>query len=195
MELLRLDTPLIASSMGEALAVIHWDAQTDGGDIEFAIGSSRTPDMSFLYDTLDINKKQHVGPPSSNLEDFYRRITQLYCLDFNQVHTITMDEHGVEAALNAFEADAPHYPRQLRSSNMETQAWDAFVKAYIVMAGNILEREDEKIRDLPACSSERSLPWNRLRSSWQQDSLQTCHRSNSDLFCLGLRSIPQVIVW
>lgn len=67
-----------------------------------------------------------------------------------------MDEDGVKAALNAFKANAPYYPRLLRSSNTERQAKDAFVRAYMVMAGNILEHEcwpfDDRINSMSSYS-------------------------------------------
>ena len=174
MELLQLDIPSIASSMGEALAVIHWDAQTDGGDIEFVIGSSSMLDMSFLNEPLDTSEKKDVGPPSNYLEDFFRRVTQLYCLDFNQVRPITMDEDGVDAAINAFKANAPYFPRPLRSSAIERKAWDAFVQAYMVMAETILKNEDEKVRDLPAMFLRKII-------AMEQAKKQLAARQSSDM--------------
>lgn len=149
MELLHLDLPLIASSMGQALAVVHWDARTDGRDIEFALGSTRTPNMLFHDEPLDINEKKLVGPRSCNLDDFYWRQTQLFCLDFNQVRDITMDEPGVDMAVDAFNANAPYYPRPLGPYDTEKEAWHAFARAYFTMAACILEYEDSQVRGLP----------------------------------------------
>lgn len=150
MESLQLEVKTLACAMGEALAVVHWDARTDGRDIEFALGSTRTMNTLLLDVPLDIREKKLVGPLSCNLDDLYWRQTQLYCLDFHQVREITLDEKGVDMMVDAFRANAPYFPRPLQQTPTEREAWTAFGYTYLTMAGKVLEHEDENIRGLPA---------------------------------------------
>lgn len=53
---LQLDVKAMAGRMGIAMAIIHWAAGTDGRDVEFVLGSSRTTNLWLL----DFNQVQSI---------------------------------------------------------------------------------------------------------------------------------------
>ncbi|KIW16520.1 hypothetical protein PV08_06575 [Exophiala spinifera] len=120
-----LDYEMLAVSMGEVLAIMHWRAQTDARDIELVLGSS----------TTNTNQEENDGPSSEN---FVRRETRLFILDFNQVRKISMDDTGVADAVDAFFLNDPYYPRPCESSRVQQELWNSFVRSYLNTADTIL---------------------------------------------------------
>ncbi|EEU44701.1 uncharacterized protein NECHADRAFT_49569 [Fusarium vanettenii 77-13-4] len=111
---LNLGVYELASSMATALAVMHWAAQTDARDVEFALGSVTEPLPSMsAAEIAALPPDTRIGPQSDDPEDFHHRKTVLWLLDFNQVRTITMDADGVAQAVEAFGINDPYYPRPL----------------------------------------------------------------------------------
>ncbi|EPE05842.1 exodeoxyribonuclease iii xth [Ophiostoma piceae UAMH 11346] len=121
-----LDCEALAVSMGTTLGLIHWKAKTDARDIEFALGSSATR--------------------ISGNDNFERRQTRLFVLDFNQVRDITMDDAGVELAVQAFSINDPYYPRPHGCTRVEKELWNSFVRSYLDSSNKVL---DEEYRILP----------------------------------------------
>ncbi|KAL7901362.1 zinc finger domain-containing protein [Trichoderma sp. SZMC 28014] len=145
---LHLDIMDLAARMATAMALMHWAAKTDARDIEFVLGSSSLKPqvrMSAEY-YLGLPGPTYTGPPSRMHEDFFVRTTDLWLLDFNQVQQISMDEAGVAMAVEAVKLNDPYIPKPLQESEIEKQAWNEFVRQYLVSAHDIL-REEENYRD------------------------------------------------
>ncbi|KJZ74169.1 hypothetical protein HIM_06400 [Hirsutella minnesotensis 3608] len=117
-----LDTVNIASRMGEAMAVIHWAAGTDGRDIEFVLGTSREQWADAGGDVY--------GPS--------QRGTALWVLDFNQVRPISLDAAGVALAVEAARINDPYFPRPGRRSLSERKIWNAFAASYMSVSRRVL---------------------------------------------------------
>ncbi|TFA98451.1 hypothetical protein CCMA1212_009629 [Trichoderma ghanense] len=137
---LRLDVESMASSMGTAMAIMHWEARTDARDVEFVLGSSskKTSAQLSLEELEKIQHPTYTGPPSYITEDFFHRSTDLWLLDFNQVRMITMDEAGVAQAVEAARINDPYLPKPLGDSDIEKIIWNAFSEHYIRAADFIL---------------------------------------------------------
>ncbi|PKS06194.1 hypothetical protein jhhlp_007511 [Lomentospora prolificans] len=117
---LDLDVHSYARRMGDAMAIMHWAAKTDARDIEFVLGSSTT------------------GVAGN--ENFLKRTTQLWLLDFNQVRNITMDEDGVAMAIDSAVVNDPYIPRPIESGK---EVWGSFVCSYLRTAHVILQMAGE----------------------------------------------------
>ncbi|KAI8659487.1 DUF3669 domain-containing protein [Fusarium sp. Ph1] len=114
---LNLGVYELASSMATALAVMHWAAQTDARDVEFALGSVTEPLPSMsTAEIAALLPNTWAGPQSDDWEDFHHRKTVLWLLDFNQVRAITMDAEGIAQTVEAFSINDPYYPRPLQES-------------------------------------------------------------------------------
>ncbi|KAK3365508.1 zinc finger protein-domain-containing protein [Lasiosphaeria ovina] len=149
---LTLNVEAMAHRMGISLAVMHWAAKTDARDVEFVLGSSTKKTPAVPSDVLDTMKPlTYTGPPSDRNEDFFRRITELWILDFNQVRRITMDDEGVNLAVEAWRLNDPYYPKPLRETSAERHLWNAFVISYLTASQGILEDENagKEVMELP----------------------------------------------
>lgn len=148
---LRLDISTMASSMGSALAVMHWAAETDARDVEFVLGSTTEPLPSMsAAEAAALPPNSWTGPPSDNLEDFHHRKTVLWLLDFNQVRPITMDADGLALAVEAFKLNDPYYPKPLQEDPVAKALWNTFAKSYLKMSQSVLRgKGGHKIRKLP----------------------------------------------
>ncbi|PTB68370.1 hypothetical protein BBK36DRAFT_1167615 [Trichoderma citrinoviride] len=139
---LQLDVEAMASSMGVAMAIMHWAAWTDARDVEFVLGSS-AEETSARRSTKEVARLQnpvYTGPASHNKDDFFRqRTTEMWLLDFNQVQSITMDEGGVAKAVEAARVSDPYLPRPLGETPVEKQVWNAFEKTYLTAADAIVK--------------------------------------------------------
>lgn len=138
MDMLKLDIRGFAYSIGQALAVMHWAAQTDARDIEFVLGSSTVPTAPQFSEIKDLKEPTFFGPASGVIEDFYHHRAQLYLLDFNQVRDINLNETGAEAAFQAFKINDPYFPRPLQTTPIGLRAWDSFAAGYLTSAQDIL---------------------------------------------------------
>lgn len=141
-----LDFEMLAVSIGQTLAIIHWEAQADARDVEFVLGSSAT--VLDKEQTKDIHANDSVTTINKPTESFVRRETRLFVLDFNQVRRITMDDEGVACAVEAFYLNDPYYPRPCEESNIQQELWNSFDRSYLGTADIIL-RDQEEYRVLP----------------------------------------------
>lgn len=103
-QMLELGLPvlLFASTMGEALAIIHWAAHVDGYDIEFVLGSERdkcTGDSEDIAVSLQLTPEQvllmssHEGLDARMTKNVKQGTTRMWVLDFNLYH-IWSEETG-----------------------------------------------------------------------------------------------------
>ena len=139
-----LDVKAMARRMAIAMAIMHWGAKTDARDIEFVLGSSTEQlPLATAADGIERMKPlTYTGPPSRSDEDFFRRSTELWVLDFNQVRAITLDEAGVAQAVEAARINDPYLPKPLQETPIEKEVWNAFVVSYLEASGTILEDEE-----------------------------------------------------
>lgn len=146
---LNLDLGAMARGMAIALAIMHWGAKTDARDVEFVLGTSIEAKPAVHPSKLeDLEPLTYTGPPSNLNDDIFRRSTQLWVLDFNQVRAITMDEDGVTQAVEAVRLNDPYFPKPLRESAAERRIWDTFVVSYLHAAHQILDVEGEVAMDV-----------------------------------------------
>ncbi|OAP56872.1 hypothetical protein AYL99_08984 [Fonsecaea erecta] len=141
-----LDFEMLAVSIGQTLAIIHWEAKADARDVEFVLGSSAT--VIDGKQTQDIQEDDSIGKINKPAENFVRRETRLFVLDFNQVRRITMDDDGVACAVEAFFLNDPYYPRPCERSKVQEELWNSFVRSYLDTADIIL-RDQKENRVLP----------------------------------------------
>lgn len=128
---IKLDVEQMARRMGIAFAIMHWAAETDARDIEFVLGSSTLKSSQIpTEDILNLQSPVYTGPPLA-LEDFFQRVTGLWLLDFNQVRSITLDEAGVDQAVEAVRINDPYLPKPLQESAIEKKVWNTFAESYI----------------------------------------------------------------
>ena len=138
----RLKLPKLeyAQYIAEALAVIHWEAEIDGRDIEFVLGGSPTV-------LKDYTVKCDTQPQDTEMScNFQRREVKLWVLDFNQCRPMTMDASGCQKAAAAFWDNDAYYPRP--TSTQETELWDRFELVYLETADAVLE-DKFKLKGLP----------------------------------------------
>jgi hypothetical protein len=158
---IQLDVETMTRRIAVAMAIMHWAAKTDARDVEFALGSS-TKKLLLAMDADELQKLEpftYTGPPSRRDEDFFRRTTELWVLDFNQVRSITLDEAGVAQAVEAARINDPYLPKPLRESPIEKKIWNAFVIGYLEASNIILEDGgyERQTLDCRACFSMDSL--------------------------------------
>ncbi|CAI4214004.1 unnamed protein product [Parascedosporium putredinis] len=111
MKELELDVASYARGMAEAMAVMHWAAQTDARDVEFVLGSAATMTFARAGSQQGAGAGAAAGSHGTGLVSFLRRSTELWLLDFNQVRSITLDQDGVAMAIDSAMVNDPYIPR------------------------------------------------------------------------------------
>ena len=144
MEELELEVSELAEEMSIGLAIMHWQAQVDGMDVEFVLGSSATWDSEQQngYDDID------APPHTVKVVNFKRRAVHLWMLDFDKATTIEFLERDVDKKLvPAFLGNDPYYPRR----QVDEGLWDEFCTSYLKASEVILRRKgvDEGVLGLP----------------------------------------------
>jgi hypothetical protein len=177
---LQLDVRALARSMGSALAIIHWAAETDARGVEFVLGSSsETVSLAMDPDQLaGVAPLSYTGPASRRTEDLFREVqpTRLYVLDFDQVRWMTMDREGVAQAVEAARVNEPYLPRPLQEASDEKEVWAAFVRSYLEGANTILLEESEDVLELPLLFINGLVDVERERQRRRQQAAATVDR-------------------
>lgn len=141
---LKLDKVTLATKIAIALAVIHWQAQVDGMDIEFVLGSAAatSPERrraSYLGDILSTDL-----PPSTEVHRpiyFNERPIHCWVLDFDKASPIQLTAYDVDKKLvPAFLGNDPYYPRP----DVDEELWAEFCRVYLTASELILDRKPEK---------------------------------------------------
>ncbi|KAL1879433.1 hypothetical protein Plec18167_003887 [Paecilomyces lecythidis] len=160
---LNLPVKLLASTMGEALALIHWSANVDGYDIEFVLGGEGNEYTHDMPSTLTLTRREFLAmQPHTNLEavmeaKFKRRTTRVWVLDFNLCslweESAGWENPGALVAhlVTAFYENDPYYPLPLMELDIDRELWEVFTKAYLETAAQILlgPGKDARLVDLP----------------------------------------------
>ena len=127
---LDLEANHFAKEMALGLAVIHWQAQIDGMDMEFVLGSST---MSEREPLMSANMK---GGNNFNSE---RRRISMWILDFDKASEFELTEIDVKTKLvPAFLGNDPYYPRP----DVDIDLWEAFCETYLHASEFILRSRE-----------------------------------------------------
>ena len=135
---LEIDFSQLAKEMAIGLATMHWQAQVDGMDVEFVLGSS-----------APWNGEQPKGYDEAGEGiNFERRSLHLWMFDFDKAREIELTKHDVDTKMvPAFLGNDPYYPRP----QVDEDLWEEFVGFYLKASDVILRQNgvDEGARGLP----------------------------------------------
>jgi len=130
-EELGLEKSALAAEMAMGLAIIHWQAQVDGMDTEFVLGSAAEKPLEesegYTKDT---------PPREVYATNFKRRPIHMWMLDFDKATPITFTNEDVDKKLvPAFLGNDPYFPRP----DVDEQLWEEFSSAYLKVSKAILK--------------------------------------------------------
>lgn len=135
-EELGLEKSALAVEMAVGLAIIHWQAQVDGMDTEFVLGSAAEKP---LEEPKGYTKDS--PPREVHAIDFKRRATHMWMLDFDKATPIKLTHDDVDKKLvPAFLGNDPYFPRP----DIDEQLWVEFSSAYLKSSKVILKGKKEK---------------------------------------------------
>ncbi|KAF2805633.1 uncharacterized protein BDZ99DRAFT_540202 [Mytilinidion resinicola] len=120
MEQLQLDTLAYATTMADALAVMHWAAKVDASDVEFVLAPPREPGQPTSFKSSGLG--EHI----------------IWILDFDCCKPITMNMAGVEQACHAFFLNDPYYPRPHGTVLEDQGLWKEFRDRFLATSYRIL---------------------------------------------------------
>ncbi|KAI9036041.1 zinc finger protein [Aspergillus affinis] len=156
---LQLDADEYATSMANALAILHWHTRIDAMDVEFVLGS--TPlDLNSVRRALPLQDIARLRPGTSTFEratnttpNFKKRVVSLWMLDFDTCGPITMNAAGVNQAVRAFIENDPYYPRPYSNDPYSERLWQIFSQRYIekgkkVISASLQSLPQQFIHDL-----------------------------------------------
>jgi hypothetical protein len=127
---LGLDVDGYTEEMAMGLATIHWGAEIDGADVEFVIGSSTSP----VYGKVVPNHAS-VQPPTSTMDDFTHRETQLWMLDFDKCSKGDLKTPAVvQQYFVAVTGNDPYFPHP----RLDFKLWQTFRNAYLKASSIII---------------------------------------------------------
>ena len=126
LEHLLIDVYDHATSMGIALACMHFGAKIDARGVEFVLGTGQSdPEVTSLdYQSLE------RGSSTYHTKDSKRRVVNIWLLDFNQCRDIEMTKDGMQLAARAFWESDPYYPRPVVKEHRDHRLWEKFELAY-----------------------------------------------------------------
>ncbi|KAF4548543.1 Hypothetical protein D9617_27g045100 [Elsinoe fawcettii] len=155
----ELQLEIYAEAMGEGLAALHWGAEVDGDDVEWALGTSVSSTILARPLTFDELKTLRPGTDTATHtmgnRNFKRRMASLWLLDFNRCKGITLDEDGVKQIVDCFFRNDNYYPRPLLESDIEKILWQYFQTSYLATSEKIIKgygkgkRKTKKLQRLP----------------------------------------------
>ncbi|KAI6781653.1 uncharacterized protein J7T54_003918 [Emericellopsis cladophorae] len=149
-----------AEAIAEALAVIHWESNVDGFDIEFVLGSEpltlkEKPPFTMPQgpeDSTDLETCETIDQVNF---DSYQRTIRLWVLDFNLCNCWEEKagwenpEMLVDHLVFAFFENDPYYPLPLAEQDLDRELWSTFRGAYLKKASEVLKPKDKRLHELP----------------------------------------------
>jgi hypothetical protein len=118
MEDLELEILEFCDIIADGLALMHWGVEIDANDVEFVLGSapdqilSSAPIKNKSFAAAQISKmKPNTSTWAAHHNDFKRRHTHIWLLDFNKCATFLKTRPGLEQLVQAFYINDPYYPR------------------------------------------------------------------------------------
>jgi len=163
MEDLELEVSELANEMAIGLAILHWQAQVDGMDVEFVLGSSATWDREHLTGYDDISAPPHTVETIN----FKRRALHLWMFDFDKATETELTKDDVITKLvPAFLGNDPYYPRP----QVDKELWDEFCGTYLKASEVILQgkRVNQRVRSLPRRFLDEVLMMLKKHESWNE---------------------------
>ena len=164
MEQLELEVSELANEIAIGLAIVHWEAQVDGMDVEFVLGSSATWDSERPNGYDD-----DLAPPHTvKATNFNRGAVHVWMLDFDKATTIELKENDVDKKLvPAFLGNDPYYPRR----QVDEELWDEFYISYLKASEVILRRKDvdERVLQLPQRFMREVLRVSMEHEDWNEE--------------------------
>ena len=170
MEDLSLDIEGIASEVAIGLAIIHWQAQIDGMDTEFVLGSSAT------WDEVPGDSKEKG---EIKIINFRKREIHLWMLDFDKASEINLTQEDIDKKLvPAFLGNDPYFPLPNDDDEDDHRLWIAFSAAYLKASNAILTartktesmgKASEKVNALPKRFLEKVEEQVRKNAEWDTE--------------------------
>ena len=147
MHILNLPLDDFASAMATALAMLHFGAKVDAHDVEFVLG---TQPYAWKFTPAVVN--------------FRDRYLQLWILDFNQCGEVTMDEEGMNDAVQAYFDNDPYFPRPYlacygsalgslslpptEATKYVSRLWTTFRNQYVVAGKRFLDDNNSTLPEM-----------------------------------------------
>ena len=165
---IEIDSSELAIEMALGLAIIHWQAQMDGMDMEFVLGSSTTlaEEQPKGYDDVS------APPHKVETVKFKRRAVHFWMLDFDKATAIELRKEDVDRRLvPAFLGNDPYYPRR----HVDEKLWDVFCASYLRASELILksrkvdEQVGKEIMSLPHRFLEEVLRVSQEHENWSEE--------------------------
>ena len=122
-EELGLDNEAYAKVMANTLAILYWKAHSDANDIEFVLAppsSSQSVSEAVLIQSHVLGT--HV----------------VWILDLDCCRHISMNEKGIQQAVNAFYKNDPYYPRPRSANEEDWVLWKIFKDQFLATSAGIL---------------------------------------------------------
>ncbi len=164
MEDLGMEIEDLASEMAIGLAILQWQAQVDGMDVEFVLGSSVTMDSEEPRGYDDDSASPHRTVDIN----FKRRTTHLWMFDFDKATKINLTSHDVTKKLvPAFLGNDPYYPRP----QIDLDLWEDFCEVYLEASDVILQGKgaDQQVRNLPQEFLDEVLRVSKEHEDWNEE--------------------------
>ena len=161
---LGLEIHELAAEMAVGLAIVHWQAQVDGMDMEFVLGSSATGSIERPRPHTDVS----VEPYNVKTVDIRRRAVHLWMLDFDKANLISLTEEDVKKKLvPAFIGNDPYYP----TPYLNPELWEEFSSTYLKASAVILKRKgvDSTAKKLPRVFLDEVLRVSAENKAWDED--------------------------
>ena len=165
MEELGLEVSELANEMAIGLAIMHWQAQVDGMDVEFVLGSS-----SATWNGEEQKAYNDILAPPHLVEviSFKRRAVHIWMLDFDKATTIELKEQDVDKKLvSAYLGNDPYYPRP----QIDEALWNEFCGFYLKASDLILRKKgvDERVLRLPRRFLDEVLRVSTEHAGWNEE--------------------------
>lgn len=187
-----LDVQRFAENMADALAIMHWSAGVDAGDVEFILGS--LPGNVIVDSIISrplLSDEIAALPPNTSTRlrqdrNFKLRHTQLCLIDFNRCKSITRDMDGIAQAVAAFYINDPYYPRPCGDTDADQLLWDCFRTRYLRTSASYVadEAKDLPIKLVDALveaqvirNEKKRLAEERLRAMEEEDLVEASRRN------------------
>lgn len=170
MLVINVDSKALAAKVGRALAVMHWEAETDARDVEFVLGGL-SEQAREEGNTAGEGASTGTGGKSDHI--LFGEAAAFWVLDFNQVRRIKLDVSGVRDALSAIKANDPYFPRPMQQNPWAKAAWHAFASEYMKLSCAILRRKTGlEGPDLPAIFLHGLVDMERSRQAHELATMQ-----------------------
>ncbi len=153
-EKIGLDIDTYAVEMAIALAVCHWKVHVDANDVEFVLGSAPT---KLNFPALATAQVAALPPytdtdPETSYDNYKKRSTHLWMLDYDKCKKMAADEEGVRQAVKAAEDNEVYYPKPHKKRESDQKLWKHFKGSYLWASSRIMQADEattEEMKSLP----------------------------------------------